>query len=129
VEVEILKSYKFLDKGVRGTEGGSGKYSFKTKYANKKMMKAILKWLKKRSASGKTKYKAVSRNERKDKSINKTVSAAKSREQLAYAVATNIKKKGIKPTYFFTNAIKATQKETKKKFAEALKIDIINSLS
>ena len=141
VEVEILKSYKFLDKGVKGYESGTGKYQFKKPVRGKtgkrgegrkkmpKMVAAILKWLKKRSLSGKVKYKAVSRNERKDKSINKTVNDAKSREALAYAVATNIKKKGIKPTYFFTNAIKATQKETKKKFAEALKIDIINSLS
>ena len=129
VEVEILKTYKFLDQGVKGVERGSGKYSFKTKYVNKKMMKSILKWLKKRSLSGKTKYKAVSRNEKKDQSIHKVVNAVKSREALAYAVATNIKKNGIKRTLFFANAIKATQKETRRKFAEALKVDIINSLS
>lgn len=129
VEVEILKTYKFLDQGVKGVDSGSGKYSFKTKYVNKKMMKSILKWLKRRSLSGKIKYKAVSKNERKDKAINKTVNAVKNREALAYAVATNIKKKGIKKTLFFTNAVKATQKESKKRFAEAFKIDLINSLS
>ncbi len=129
IDVEILSTYKFLDQGVRGVEGGSGKYSFKNKNVGKKMHGAILKWLKKRSLSGKVKYKAVSRNERKNKRINKAVNATKSRESLAYAVATSIKKKGIKPTKFFTNAIKATQKEQKKMLSKALKIDIINLLN
>jgi hypothetical protein len=129
LDVEILKTYDFLNSGVKGTNGGTGKYQFKTKFANRKMMLAILKWLKKRSAGGKTKYKAVSANERKNKKINKTVSQAKSRESLAYAVSVNIKKKGIKPTKFFTNAIRDTQKEAKKKLGAAIKFDIINSLN
>ena len=129
LDIEILKTYKFIDHGVKGVNGGAGKYSFKTKFVSKKMMRAILTWLKKRSLSGKTKYKGVSRTERKNKRINKAVSSAKSRESLAYAVAANIKKNGIDRTLFFTNAVKATQKETKKKFAQALKVDIINSLN
>lgn len=128
LEVEILSTYKFLDKGVKGTEGGRGKYSFKTKYANKKMARAILRWLKKRSLGGRTKYKAVSRGEKKNKRINKAVNSVKSRESLAYAVATNIKKKGINPTLFFTNAVKATEKRSKKLFGDAIKVDIIESL-
>lgn len=129
LDVEILSTYKFLDMGVKGVDGGAGKYAFKTKFVSKKMALAILKWLKKRSAGGRVKYKAVSKNERKNKRLNKIVNAAKSRQTLAYAIAGSIKKKGIKRTLFFTNAVKATQKETKKVFAEGLKIDIINSLS
>lgn len=129
VDVQILETYKFLDQGVKGTQGGNGKYQFKNNKVGKKMKSAILKWLKKRSAGGKIKYKAVSRNERKNKNINKTVNAAKSRESLAYAVATNIKKRGIDRTLFFTNAVKETQKESKKRFAASLKIDIINQIN
>jgi hypothetical protein len=129
LDIEIASTYKFINDGVKGVESGKGKYSFKTKYANKKMMRSILSWLKARSASGKIKYKAVSRNERKDKRINKIVSEAKSRESLAYAVATNIKKKGIKPTKFFTKALATARKEQNKLFADALKIDIIESLN
>lgn len=138
LDIQILKTYKFLDQGVKGVEGGAGKYSFKNKFASRKMMLAILKWLKKRSLSGKIKYKAYGTGletggkgttERKNKRINKIVSTAKSRENLAYAVSVNIKKKGIKKTLFFTNAVKATQKEATKKFGAALKLDIINSIN
>lgn len=129
IDVQILSTYKFLDQGVKGTKSGNGKYQFKNNFVGKKMKSAILKWLKKRSLSGRIKYKAVSKNERKNKRINKAVNAAKSRESLAYAVATNIKKHGIDRTLFFTNAVKATQKESRKRFAAALKIDIINSIN
>lgn len=137
LEIAINSTYKFLDQGVKGVNGGSGKYSFKNKFANRKMMLAILKWLKKRSASGKIKYKAYGTGlatggkgttERKNKRINKLVNTAKSRESLAYAVSVNIKKKGIPKTLFFANAIKATKKESIKKFGKALKIDIIEIL-
>jgi hypothetical protein len=139
VDVEILKTYDFLNSGVKGTEGGKGKYSFKTKFANKKMALAILKWLRKRSVA--TKYKAHSsysdkfkgkaegKQERKNQAIKKIVNAAESKKRLAYAVSVNIKKKGIKPTYFFRNAIRDTQKEAKKKLGAAIKFDIINSLN
>ena len=129
IEVQILSTYKFIDQGVKGTKGGNGKYQFKNNFVGKKMHSAILRWLKKRSLSGRIKYRAVSKNERKNKQINKAVNDAKSRSSLAYAVATNIKKNGIDRTLFFTNAVKATQKESKKKFAAALKIDIINSIN
>lgn len=130
LEVEILSTYKFLDQGVKGVGGvGNGKYSFKTKFVSKKMAAAILKWLKTRSMSGRVKYKGVSRNERKNKRIHKAVNAVKSREALAYAVASSIKRKGIKRTLFFTNAITETQKKQKELFADALRIDIINSLN
>lgn len=130
LDVEIFGTYKFLDQGVKGVGGvGQGKYAFKTKRPSKKMAGPILKWLKKRSISGKIKYKGVSRNERKNKRINKAVSSAKSRESLAYAVAASIKKKGIKPTKFFTNAISATEKKKKEMLGNAFKIDIINSLN
>lgn len=129
LDVEILGTYKFLDQGVKGVGGvGQGKYAFKTKRPSKKMAGAILKWLKKRSISGKIKYKGVSRNERKNKRINKAVSSAKSRESLAYGIAGKIKRDGIKPTYFFTNAIKSTEKKRKEMLGNAFKIDIINSL-
>lgn len=139
LDVEIASTYKFLDLGVKGTEGGSGKYSFKTKFANKKMALAILKWLRKRSVVSKYKphsseddnLKGKNRGsvERKNQRIKKIVNSAESKKRLAYAISVNIKKKGIKRTLFFTNAVKATQKETRKVFAEGLKIDIINSLS
>lgn len=142
LDVEIVSTYKFLDLGVKGVGGrGKGKYQFRYLPAGKKMATAILKWLRKRGIRGgnyakkygaygtKLKTGGTGKVERKDLRIHKQVNSAQNFKKLAYAVATGIKKAGIEPTYFFTNAVKATQKETKKVFAEGLKIDIINSLS
>ena len=128
LDIEIASTYKFLDQGVRGVESGTGKYKFKTKYPSAKMAKAIRAWLRVRKVA--TKYKAISKNERKNQRIKKLV---KSKDGLltglSYAIATNIKKKGIKPTKFFSKAIEATKKEQKRVYANAFKLDIIESLN
>ena len=127
VEIELLDRYKFIDEGVKGVEGGTGKYQFKTKKPSLSMQKAIKSWLRLRGRRA-TKYKAVSKTERRDQGIARTRAKADSQDSLAWAVATSIKKKGIKPTKFFSNAIKATQKEFKKELAAGFKLDIIQSL-
>jgi hypothetical protein len=127
LDVEILSTYKFLDQGVKGVEGGSGKFSFKNKFVGRKMLLAIERWLRIRGKGGKIKYKAVSKNEAKNKSINK-MNESKKKKALAWAVAKSIKKKGIKRTLFFANAIKATQKKQKALLSNALKVDIIETL-
>lgn len=127
VDISIDSTYKFLDQGVKGVEGGTGKYQFKTKYPNKKMALAILKWVRKRGIA--TKYKAISKTEEKNQRIKSLIKKSDNLKGLAYAISTNIKKKGIKPTKFFTKAIEATKKEQKKRFAEALKLDIIETFN
>lgn len=123
LDILIDDNYKFLDQGVRGVDG-SGKGKFKFKYANpsKKHVDAIQKWLKRRGVV--SKYKAISANERKNKRIKKIGSD----RSAAYAVAKSIKKKGIKPTYFFTNAVRDVQKETVKRLGKAFEADIIETL-
>ena len=127
VDISIDSTYKFLDQGVKGVEGGTGKYQFKTKYPNKKMALAILKWVRKRGIA--TKYKAISKTERKNQRIKRMIKKSDNLKGMAYAISTNIKKKGIKPTKFFTKAIEATKKEQKKRFADALKLDIIETFN
>lgn len=128
LDVEIKSTYKFLDQGVRGTEGGTGRYSFKTARAGKRMAMAIKSWLKVRRIA--SNYKAMSKNEAKNKRIKKMVESADGKlTSLSYAIATSIKKKGIKPTKFFTNAVRDTKALQKKKYADALKLDIIESLN
>ena len=127
VNISIDSTYKFLDQGVKGVEGGTGKYQFKTKYPNKKMALAILKWVRKRGIA--TKYKAISKTERKNQRIKRMIKKSDNLKGMAYAISTNIKKKGIKPTYFFSKAIEATKKEQKKVYAEALKLDIIETFN
>ncbi|MBL0233151.1 MAG: hypothetical protein IPQ08_05760 [Chitinophagaceae bacterium] len=127
VDISIDSTYKFLDQGVKGVEGGTGKYQFKTKYPNKKMALAILKWVRKRGIA--TKYKAISKTEVKNQRIKRMLKESNNLKGMAYAISTNIKKKGIKPTRFFTKAIEATKKEQKKRFADALKLDIIETFN
>ncbi len=128
--VMIDPNYKWTDKGVRGTESGKSLagFAFKTKFANKKMATEILKWLRTRGNAGRIKYSAVSSNEAKNKGVNKTINSAKRLKSLAYAVAVNIKKKGIKPTQWFTNAVKEMEKVAPDKLGDAVKLDIIESL-
>lgn len=140
LDIEIASTYKFLDQGVNGVEKNRGsKYSFKTKFANKKMALAILKWVKNRRVVSKYKaYSALSDNlkgknfgatERKNKKIKAMSDAATSQKSLAYAISVGIKKKGLKRTLFFTDAITATKKEQKKRYADALKLDIIETIN
>lgn len=129
VDVEILSTYKFLDQGVRGTQGGSGKYSFKTKYPNKKMALSILKWARKRGMSGRIKYTPKGASEAKNVSIRKTINRADNLKSLAYAISTNIKKKGIRPTKFFTDAVAKTRKHQKELLGKAFKLDVIETLN
>jgi len=138
VDIQILKTYKFIDQGVKGTRGGAGKYAFKNEWAGKKMRAAIEKWLRTRSKRAKTypsKYRPYSTKtqgkggiEQKDVGIKKKVDAAKSMKSLAWAVSVAIKRKGIPRTLFFTKAIKETQKKAKKVLGEGLKLDIIESI-
>lgn len=149
IDVVIDSSYKFLDQGVKGYESGTGKFQFKKPgWGRKKggkpsgkvspMVLAILKWIKHRrvvskykahsSYSDNLKGKNYGATEKKNKSIKAASDAATSQKSLAYAIATNIKKRGIKPTYFFTKAVKATEKEQRKRFAQAFKLDIIENL-
>jgi hypothetical protein len=154
LDVEIASTYKFLNEGVKGYESGTGKYQFnKPGWGRKKgqkagsgkvspMVLAILKWVKNRrivskysahsSYSDKLKGDKYGATEKKNKQIKALSDAATSQKSLAYAIATNIKKKGIKPTYFFSgknySAVESTQKEQKKRFAKAFKLDIIENL-
>jgi len=127
IDVKILDRYDFLNSGVKGVESGTGKYSFKTKRPSIKMKNSIKSWLKTRGRRA-LKYKAISKTERKDKSIAKMRSEADTQEGLAWAVATSIKKKGIKATKFFTNAVKATERKFKKEIAAGFKLDIIDNI-
>lgn len=126
LDIEVASTYKFLDQGVKGTESGTGKFSFKTKFPSKKMALSFIKWIKRRRVV--TKYKAISKNESKNQSIKKVSSKADSQKSLAYAMATNTKKHGIKPTKFFSKAVVVTKKKQKEILGEGLRLDIIESL-
>jgi hypothetical protein len=125
------KYYDYVNKGVKGVGGknakpkkNSGDYSFKTAYPNKKMALSLLLSL--RNSSKQTiAYKPVSKLERKRKKLKKMLTDADSKKALAYAISSNIKKNGLKATYFFDKAIKTIfTKDFQAAMAEALKADV-----
>lgn len=127
-DVLIADRWEFTDQGVNGVEVNRGsKFSFKTKKPSLGMQRSIKSWLRKRGERA-MKYKAISRTERKDQKIKRMKAGADSQDGLAWAVATSVKKKGIKPTKFFTKAIQSTEQKFADAIAEGVKLDIINSL-
>lgn len=139
LEIEVASNYKFLDQGVKGTEGGTGKFQFRNNGVGRKMHAAISSWLRRRGTRGSgypkkygaygTKLKSGGKGkvEKKDRKVNPN--SAEALSAMAYAVGTSIKKKGIRPTGFFSKAVAATEQKQKEVLADALRIDIINSLN
>lgn len=125
VDVEALYYYQFVDKGVNGTKKGRGSpFSFKHDIPGRKMVKSIRNWIIKEGIKIKNtkKYSAISRRERRRKSITDQTKNA------AFAISRSIKQKGLKRTNFFVDAIRTTQQQSKDQLAKGFKIDIINSL-
>lgn len=99
--------YDYINKGVRGYVSGNpnSTYKFNSPYPNKKMATSILKWARKLNI--RDKYEAnVNKTKvgRKRAKLTKMVNEAQSLKRLAYAISTNIKKKGIKKSRFFDDA-------------------------
>jgi hypothetical protein len=122
VDIEALSYYIFIDAGVKGTKSGSSREGFK--YTNKMPpVNIIRKWLIKEGIKGRAdkKYKLGGRDTFR-KSITETSNS------VAFAIAKNIQKKGLKQTNFFAKAITATDKKVAQELAKGFRIDIINSI-
>lgn len=119
IDIEMNFYGQFVNKGVKGTKGGNGLYSFKTEFPSKKMVAAIRKYIKDaRSKIGSDKTRIGYETK------NTTISEASS----AYAMARSIKRKGIDATYFMDRAIDETDKKISERLGDALGIDVLNSL-
>jgi hypothetical protein len=131
IDIEALFYYQFVDKGVKGTRGGNGEYSFKNENVGTKFKDEIRKWviregikarsIKNEKLSAKT-SRVISKREKKRKSITQTS------DSVAYAIARSIKRKGLKKTNFMTKAINEVKKLAREELAKGLKVDILASL-
>jgi hypothetical protein len=124
LDIEALDYYRFVDAGVKGTRGGAGKYAFKKETVGGEFLKSLKRWIAKEGLKAKTNVggKSITRREAKRKSITDVST------RVAYAIGVNIKKKGLKKTNFFTDAVITTQNKADDILGAALKIDIINTL-
>lgn len=104
-----MEYFDYINKGVKGTQGGSSsKYNFKTPYPNRKMAAAIYSWLNLSRKSIRAVAKPKTGLERKRTKVAKMLTDADNKKSLAYAISTNIKKKGIKGNAYFDKALKQT---------------------
>ena len=104
------KYYDYVNKGVKGVDSGqpSGSpYGFKNLKVSMQMQKSLMLWYRKRgnAARREDQKKKLSATQRTNKRLKKAISAAESAKSLAYATAVSIKRKGIKKTGFFDNAV------------------------
>jgi hypothetical protein len=107
------KYFRFVNKGVKGVGGigakpkqNTGEYSYKTKYANKKMATNLLLWLRKSANVSRNEKVTITKTQRKRKKLGNVVSQANSLKSLAYAMSAAIKRDGLRATFFFDKAIK-----------------------
>lgn len=97
--------YDFVNKGVKGTKSGPNSiYKFKSKYPSRAMVNAIKEWIDTNKIAGKKDDQKFNRSALQIKRDRLT----KVDNSLAYAIATNIKQKGISQTRFFDEAIEYT---------------------
>lgn len=124
IDISALYYYKFIDQGVKGLSGGTGKYSFKYPGVSKKMRDSIRKWVIREGLKAKTNVggPSITNREAKRKSITETSN------QVAYAIAAAVKQRGIKRNLFFSDAVADTRRGIDHFLGGALKIDIINSI-
>lgn len=103
------KYYDYVNKGVTGYASGkpNSEYGFKSLKVSAQMVKSLLQWYRKRgnAARREDQVKKLSATQRKNKRLKKQVDAAKNLKSLAYATAVSIKKKGIRKSGFFDDAV------------------------
>lgn len=108
-EDSASKYYDYVNKGVQGFSSGkpSSPYSFKNLKVSAQFAKSILLWYRKRgnAARREDQKKKLSATQRKNKRLKKQVDASKDLKSLAYATAVSIKKKGIRKSGFFDQAV------------------------
>lgn len=128
-----LTYYDFINQGVKGVGGknakpkkNSGKYSYKSKFPNRKMALNIYKWLNQARKTVSTDKLDLSKTQKKKRKLTQILTEAENKKRLSYAISTAIKRDGIRATYYFDRAIKENfGKDFKDSIAEALGGDII----
>lgn len=103
------KYYDFVNKGVSGakTKQPNSKYRFKNSYPNRKMASALMGWINRHTIRDKYDANAnKSKFGRKRAGITKMVSEAKKKKSLAYAIASKIKRDGLRKTGYFDDAVR-----------------------
>lgn len=125
IGIETLKYASYQDEGVDGWANAQGSpYKFKTKGVDPKgeMVKSVKEWMRREGKSARNVKVGISSREVRGRGIRNAQTKA------AVAAAFMIKRQGIKPTHFWSEATSEMALVIKNEFGAALKIDIINNL-
>jgi len=123
VQVLVAFYYKFVDSGVQGLKGGNSLKGYKFRYAgvSKSMLDNLEAWVKREAIAFRNTKKAVTPREQRRATITSASRAT------AYSIGLSIKRKGLKPTRFWTDALNELEKDIATGVASALRIDVIES--
>jgi hypothetical protein len=102
---KAAKYYDFVNKGVKGVKSGTpnSPYSFKNLGVSRSMLKNISSWVNRNGI--KRNDVSITKRQAKRESLSKMVGEASKKKSIAYAVAVNIKKKGLRKTGYFDSAV------------------------
>lgn len=125
IEVFVNDYYKFVDRGVRGIGRNNinttSPYRFRYANPSKSHVQAIRGWISRNRDKVKArdvqKYGAIGREKRQPQDIT-----------VAWLVARNIKRRGLRQTGFWTDSINEVFKDFDVKMSQALGIDIAVNL-
>jgi hypothetical protein len=123
IKVQAKDYISFVDAGVNGWAVNRGSvYSFKTKGVdpNGKMVKSLKEYLKREGASARNIKVGISKRENKGMSAD---------DRNAITAAYMIKRQGIEPKRFLSDATSEMEVIIKSEFGAAFKIDLINNLT
>jgi hypothetical protein len=123
VQILVAPYYKFVDSGVQGLKGGTSKkgYKFRNQGVSKSMLDSLEAWVKREGIAFRNTKKAVTVREQKRATITSVSRAT------AYGIGVSIKRKGLKPTMFWTDALNELEKDILTGIADALRLDVIES--
>jgi len=124
LHIDIFMEYYglFQNKGVKGTKGGSGPYSFKNEYPSLKMVQALSDW------AGRGFFASRNTNPSKTPSKLEQKNASIGKIRKAYALARSIKQHGIKASGFLDRAITTVGATVTERLGLALRSDVIRTL-
>ena len=102
---KAAKYYDFVNKGVKGVKSGTpnSPYAFKNIGVGREMLRNIKSWVDRNGI--RRNDVAITRRQATRQSLSNMVSEASRSKNLAYAVAVNIKKRGLRKTGFFDSAV------------------------
>ena len=126
IEIMVNDYYKFVDAGVKGLKRGRSTkgYQFRTPYGSKRMVDNLEREILEGRAKIINTKVAVTTREKKRKGTPDTPSRAAAKRWAFF-----IKRKGLEPSNFWTDAVRELERDIATGVASALRIDVIENVT